>query len=138
MRLRRDIKAYVEAELRDYDDTLRAIGEERNELILASPIHDNNGGKSYDIGNPTESKTLKLLTNKRIRQMETTCKAIATVIDELPDYKLQAIELKYWKRPRIYTDQGISQEIGCNRVTLYRWIDGILFDIAVEMGLASK
>lgn len=138
MRLRRDIRAYVEAELRDYDDTLRAIGEERNELIMASPIHDNNGGKSYDIGNPTEHKAFKLLTNKRIRRMEDTCRAIANVIDELPDYKLQAIELKYWKRPRIYTDQGISQEIGCNRTTLYRWIDGVLFDIAVEMGLVNK
>ena len=137
MKIRREIKAYIECELRDYDDTLREIGEERNELILMSPIHDNNGGKSYDIGNPTEHKAFKLLTNKRIRRMEQTCKAIATVIDALPEEKLKLVELKYWVRPQTRTDEGIAQELCCDRRTLYRWIDGIILSLAKELGLAD-
>lgn len=137
MRLRRDLKLYIEAELRDFDDTLRSIGEERNELIMSSPVHDNNGGKSYDIGNPTESKAFKIMTNKRIKRMEDTVRAISRVIDNLPEDKLRLVELKYWTTPQTRTDEGIAQEICCDRRTLYRWVDGIILAIAKEFGLVD-
>jgi hypothetical protein len=47
MAIRREIKAYIEAELRDYNDTLRAIGDDRDELLQQSPAYDNTGGSSY-------------------------------------------------------------------------------------------
>lgn len=137
MRIRRELKAYIEAELRDYNDTIRSIGEEKNDLILATAVHDNNGGTSYDIGNPTESKVMQLITNKRIRHMEETCRAIGNVVDGLNEEKYKLIELRYWKKPKMLTDAGIAQQINIDRATLYRWVDEILIMLGVEMGLIN-
>lgn len=135
MAIRREIKAYIEAEIRDYNDTLRAICEDKNEILLSSPGFDNIGGTSYDIGNPTQDKAIKLMTNKRIRRMEQTCEAIGRVVDALPEEKFRLVELKYWARPQLHTDEGIAQQIGCDRRTLYRWVDGIVLAVGIELGL---
>jgi RinA family phage transcriptional activator len=137
MAIRREIKAYIEAELRDYNDTLRAIGEDRNELLHESPAHDSIGGSSYDIGNPTQARVIKIMTNKRIRRMEQTCLAIEKVLNRLPEDKYKLIELRYWTKPQTLTDEGIAREIGIDRATLYRWADGIIKAIGIEMGLIN-
>lgn len=135
MAIKREIKAYIEAELRDYHDTIKAIEEDREELILSSPVRDNVGGKSYDIGDPTQAKAIKLLTNKRIRRMEQTVEAINRVLAELPEEKYRLVELKYWTRPQTLTDVGIARELCCDRRTIYKWIDGIVMAIGIELGL---
>ena len=137
MKLRREIRAYIEAELRDYHSTLNAIVEDRNELLLKSPVFDSNGGKSYSVGDPTQAKVVTLMTNKRIRQMEKTCYAIKAVILALPEEKHDLIKLKYWTRPQPLTDIGIAMKLNISRRTYYNWIDGIVLAIAVEMGLAE-
>lgn len=135
MAIKREIKAYIEAELRDYNDTLRSIAIDRQELLLESPAPDDIGGTNYNIGNPTQARAMALLTNKRIRRMEETCKAIRNVVDALPEDKYRMVELRYWTRPQMLTDEGIAQEIGCDRRTLYRWADGIIVALGIEMGL---
>lgn len=135
MALRRDIRAYVETELKDYRDTIKAIEEDRNLIILSSPVHDNNGGKGYDVANPTLHKTIQLMTNKRLRRMEQTVEAIERVLESLPEEKYRLIELKYWTKPQRLTDIGIAMELGCSRRTLYNWIDEIITTIAKEIGL---
>lgn len=138
MAIRREIKAYIEAELRDYNDTLRAIGEDRNELLLSSPVHDNNGGKSYEVGNPTQARAMQLMTNKRIRRMEQTCKAIENVINALPEDKYRLVELKYWTKPQTLTDVGISRELNVSQRTYYNWKDEIILALGIEMGLVNE
>lgn len=138
MAIRREIKAYIEAELRDYNDTLRAISEDRNELLLSSPAYENTGGTSYDVGDPTQARAVKLMTNKRIRRMEQTCKAIEAVLNALPEEKYRLVELKYWTKPQTLTDEGIAREINIDRRTLYRWADGIILSVGIEMGLVNE
>ncbi len=137
MAIKKEIKAYIETEIRDYDDTLRAIGEERNDLILSSPTHENIGGTSYDISNPTLDKAIKLRTNKRIRRMEQTCEAIAKVIDALPDEKLRLVELKYWAKPQTLTDAGIYMQLNIEKTCYYEWINQIVGAVGVEMGIVD-
>ena len=137
MAIRREIKAYIEAELKDYNDTLRAIGEDRHELLLASASQDNIGGTSYTISNPTQARAIQLMTNKRIRRMESTCKAIETVINALPEEKYRLVELRYWTKPQLLTDEGIARELCCDRRTIYKWMDGIIFALAAEMGFIN-
>lgn len=135
MRIRREIKSYIEAELKDYNDTLRQIGIEKNELILAGHIADDSGIRGTDTSNPTQAKAFKLLTNKRIKRMEQTCEAISKVVDALPEDKYRLVELKFWTRPQTRTDQGIAMEANISRRTLYNWIDGIIIAVGKEMGL---
>lgn len=137
MRIRREIKLYIEAELKDYNDTIRQIGIDKNELILAGSMMDDSGIRGTDTSNPTQSKAFKLLTNRRIRRMEDTVKAIAKVVDALPEDKYKMIELRYWKRPRTLTDVGMAMELNCSRATLYNWIDGVVLAIGKEMGIVD-
>ena len=136
--IRREIKAYIEAELRDFNDTLRQIGEERNEILLASPVRDNNGGHSYDVGNPTMARSFQLMTNKRIKHMEQTCKAIENIVGELPEEKFKLVELKYWTRPQTLTDMGIAIKLNISQRTYYNWKDAIILALAIELGLVDE
>lgn len=138
MRLRREIKAYIEAELRDYHQTKADLVEAKDDFIHQAPIVDLSGVRGTDTSRPTESKVLKMITNKRIKRAEQIIRAIETVVNGLPDEKFRLIELRYWKRPRTLTDEGIAQEIGCDRRTLCRWMDGILLAIGIEMGLVDE
>lgn len=136
--MKREIKAYIEAELRDYHDTLQAIEDDREMLIDSAPVPNNIGGTNYDIGNPTQAKALQLITNRRVKRMEDTCRAIAKVIDALPEDKYKLVMLRYWTRPQTLTDEGIAREIGIDRSTLYRWADSIIKCIGIELGLINS
>jgi len=59
------------------------------------------------------------------------------VVGELDEEKYRLVELKYWQRPRLLSDMGIAQQLNISRPTLYRWIDGIILAIAVEIGLVD-
>ncbi len=138
MKIRRDIKCYIEAELRDYHETIKSIQEDRNELIYATPIFDNNGGgRSNMTSDPTLKKTISLMTNKRIRRMEQTVSAISSVVDALPEEKYKLIKLKYWTNPQPLTDTGIAMGMHMGKTAFYNWVNDILFAIGVEMGLLN-
>ena len=53
--IRREIKAYIEAELRDYSDTLRQIGEDREELLHEGHCPDSSGIRGTGISNLTHN-----------------------------------------------------------------------------------
>lgn len=134
--MRREIKAYVEAELRDYYTTKNDFENARIDIIESTPIVQERGGNLP--GDQTASKGLRLITNRRLRYMETVVNAIENVINELDDVDLKLINLKYWQRPRQLTDVGIAMQIGMSKVTLYRRINKICFNIARELGLVDE
>ncbi|MEG6520472.1 hypothetical protein [Desulfotomaculum sp. 1211_IL3151] len=143
MALKKEIKAYIKAELRDYPQTKMELIELKEDIAEGAPtMVDDVGGNTsaftHRIGRPAEAKAIAILTNKRIKRMEQVIKAINIVIGELPEEKVKLVVLKYWQRPRRLTDAGIALEIGCDRATLYRWINGILLAIAIELGLANE
>lgn len=134
MRINRAIKTYIEFELKDYPETLRQIGIEKNELILAGHVMDDSGIRGTDTSNPTAAKAFKLLTNKRIKRMEQTCEAISSIVDALPEEKYSLVELKYWTKPQTLTDIGIAQRLHIGKTTLYDWCNEIIIAIGIEMG----
>lgn len=139
--MRREIKAYIEAELREYYQTRQDLEDAKEDIRnegYAVSIDDVGGSYGNKINRPTEKKTLKILTNKRIKRMEQVVRAVEIVINELDEPKMRLVELKYWQRPRRLTDAGIAQEIGCDKSTVWRWANGILLAIAIELGLENE
>lgn len=135
-KLKREVKAYIEAEIKGYHESKQDLLELREDMINESPSFDGeSGGQTYKIGRPTEMKAIRLITNKRLKRLEQTVRAIEMVLSSLPECQYRLVELKYWQRPQRYTDDGIAEQVGCSRSTLYRYIDGIVRAIAVEMGL---
>ncbi|WP_176431112.1 hypothetical protein [Anaerovirgula multivorans] len=136
--MRKEIKTYIEAELRFYHQTKKDLEEAKDDIRDAGVSEDNMGIRGSSISNVVESKSLRLITNKRIKKLEETIRSIDIVIGELDEHKYKLVELKYWTRPKLLSDMGIAKELNIDRATLYRWIDGILIAIAIELGLVEE
>lgn len=136
--MKKEIRAFIEAELRDYHRTKTELEELRDNLLNQSPGPPDGMPRSGETSDPTYRVAARLMTNRRIRYMERLIYGIGIVIEELPREKVQLVELKYWTRPQTLTDQGIAQKIGCDRTTLWRWCEGICLAIAIELGLVDE
>jgi RinA family phage transcriptional activator len=136
--LKRQIKVYIEAELRDYYQTKKEYEEMRDNLLNASgrpPDGMPRGGSQSDT---TYQRVERLVTNRRLKYMEKVITSIENVMSELPPEKYQLVELKYWAKPQTLTDYGIAQKIGCGRATVFRWLEGICLAVGVEMGIVDE
>ena len=136
--MRKDIKAYIEAELRDYHENKKDIELLREEILEGTSVGDESGIRGTSISNVTQNKALRLITNKRLRKLEETIRAIDNVILELDEDKYKLVELKYWTRPNYYNDTGIAHQLNIGMRTYYRWKDAIILAIAQEMGLTER
>lgn len=137
MALKRSIRVYIESELRDYDNTKREWEQIQDDIVRGSSCGDESGIRGTDIGRTTESKALRLITNKRLAQLEKTMKCFERVIVSLPNEMIRLVQLKYWDCPRTLTDDGIALELHMDKRTLYRYTNGILLALAKEMGLVD-
>lgn len=131
--MQRAIRQFVEYELRYYHETKAELGRMREQLD-GKPAEECYGRPSLP-GDPTGQKAVKLLSNRRLAQMERTVKAINLVMSGLDEPQASMIRMRYFDEPRRLTDAGIAQQIGIDVRTLYRWADAILLAIAVEMNI---
>jgi RinA family phage transcriptional activator len=134
--MRREIRRFIESELRTYQETKKEWETIRLDIVTRSPVQDGQpkgSGKSV----PTESKALQLITNKRLAQIERTVRACERVITDISRERFILLQHRYWTIPRTLTDDGIAELLGCDRRTFYRWLDDILTAIAIEMGLVD-
>lgn len=137
--MRKEIKAYIEAELRNYNQSKKDLEEIKNDIVEEGKhVDDNVGIRGSGRSNVVESKTIRLITNKRIKKLEETIRAIDVVLGELEEEKYRLVEMKYWTRPNPLSDEGMCQKLCISRRTFYRWIDGIILAIAIEMGLVEQ
>ncbi len=131
----RDVRAYVEMELENYNDTRRELAELINDILEASPPPPDGMPRGSTPGDPTAQKATRLTTSKRIQYLEQTIKAIESVVDNLDPERLRLVELRYWQRPRRYTDEGIALKLNVSRMTMYRWNVDICRAVAVRLGV---
>jgi RinA family phage transcriptional activator len=131
--MRREIKDFIRLELRNYDNTKQEWEDIHTSIVDASPYMDGQP-RGSDVSNPTESKAIRLITNKRLEQLERTMKAVERIVTNLPSSKLKLVQLKYWTEPQLLTDIGIAQKLNCSRSTFYEWDNMILTALAREMG----
>ena len=123
---------YLEAEIRDYHRSKGEIEQIRKDVAESSHKETNKGGKSTSIGNPTERKGLKLATDKRLDRLVRMVSAITTVFESLSPDRQELVKMKYWGR--LYTDEGIWEQLGIDRATFYRWKRDFVFRVAIKLG----
>lgn len=133
--MKQSLKKHIEDELRDYDTTKRDWEEIQDSIVSGSGHGDDSGIRGTDISNPTASKALQLITNKRLAQLEKTIKAVESVVTRLPEEKFKLVVLKYWTKPQPLNDVGMAMALNCSQSTFYEWKNGILKLIAIELGL---
>lgn len=137
MALKRSIRVYIESELRDYDRTKAEWELIQDDIVRGSSCGDDSGIRGTDIGNTTQSKALRLISNKRLAQLQRTILAIERVLMNLTEDKFKLVQLKYWDHPRTLTDDGIAMELFIDKRSLYNWNNTILLALAKEMGLVD-
>lgn len=125
---------YIEHVIREYPEVERILLEEENEMQEFSFSLERSGVRGQ-VGNPTESQVMRLLTSKTRHRMLANQKAVHWVIHELPEDKRQFVELYYWNRPKTLTNEGIAQRLHIGITTLYQWKKAIVTLVGLELGL---
>ena len=136
--MKREVKAYIEAELRDYHQTKAELEEAREHLLNASQPPPDGMPRGTTKGDPTQAKAMRLMTNRRIKYLERIVSGIEMVLAELDEDKLRLVELKYWQRPRQLTDADIAMELHVDKRTVYKWTNKICKAIGIELGIIDE
>lgn len=136
IKLKKATFKHIESELYGYHDTLREIERLKNDIIHATGSDDENvgGGRSSEIGRPTERIATRLTTHKRLNQLEEIANAIQKVFTSLEDNQQRLVKIKYWTRPQTLTWDGIADHLHVNRATAMRWRDTVVNTIAEILG----
>lgn len=131
-KLNKQVYRYIELELSRYQQTQKDLKEALDDILHEAPVFDNNGGKSYSIGKPTEGKAIRMVSNVRIRRLEKTIEAIEKVYDQLDEGKRRLIHLRYWRDT--FTDPGVWKQLNIERRTYYYWKNNVIYRLAKELG----
>ncbi len=136
LKLKKATREHIESELYGYKDTLKEIKQLKEHIMFCSDNDDENtgGGRSSFISDPTGRTATRLMTHKRLNQLEDITNAIETVYTKLPEEQKKLVRLKYWTRPQTLTWEGIARELNVGRMTAFRWRDAIIFAIAELIG----
>lgn len=131
-RLAAPVFKYIEAEVKDYHHSVSKIEEIKRDLIEETQVETNKGGKSLSVGNPTESKAIKIISSTQLKRLESIVKAIGAVYESSDSQRQELIKLKYWQH--IYQDEGIMSVLGIGRDTFYRWKREFILKVALKLG----
>ncbi|MGM8215163.1 transcriptional regulator [Bacillaceae bacterium W0354] len=114
----------IEAEWFNYHRTLKEINILREEIM--NPYneevdHNVGGGKSNEVGKPTERIATRLTTNKQLKYLTEVTEAIEEVYNALPDDYKKLVQLRYWSKSRQLTWDGIALELNISRRQALYW-----------------
>jgi len=127
---------YIEAEIYDYPETLKEIGNLREEIMEGGQQEEQQVRvQTNRMSDPTVNRATRLLMDRRLRRLEEVTFAIQKVCDALPKDKHRLMEMKYWEKR--YTNTGISETLHISEMTFYRWRRQIVTAIANELGLLN-
>lgn len=133
----RATKIYIEKQLEDYPKMNKYIQDRKLELKYPSIPDDENtdAPRGTGVSNPTEKMIVTIDSDKRLKQLEDTKKAIESTLKQLDNSAYSLVELKYWKKPQTLTWLGIAEKVGYSRRQCFRVRDEILKAIALELGM---
>jgi len=131
-RMSREMFCYIEAELRGFKATLKEVEQLRRDIINDAPVFDDSGIRGTGLSNPTAAKATRLMTDRRLKRLESLVEAIQGVYNSCSQDKQRLIKLKYWDKK--LTDEGITNDLCIEARTLRRWKKAIITAIAIELG----
>lgn len=119
---------HAESEWYNYYQTLKEIANLREAIMNPTKEIDENvgGGRSNATTSPTEKIVTRLSTNKQLKYLEEITTAIENVYNALPnDYK-KLVQVRYWKKDKRLTWDGIAAELNVSRRQAIYWRDDII------------
>jgi RinA family phage transcriptional activator len=134
-KLRPVVFKHIEAELYDYPSTKKSIKKLREQIMYGETSNDENIGvvRGSGVGRPTEQIATRLVTNKRLRNLEEVAEAIESVFNALPSDHQRVIELKYWDSRKL-TLEGVAIDSGMHRNTASKYRKEFVYAVADKIG----
>jgi RinA family phage transcriptional activator len=126
---------HIESELYYYHDTLKEIDRLRKDIMFGNSSDDENtgGGRSSEPGRPTERIATRLLTHKRLRNLEEMAEAILSVYNALSEDHQKVIQTKYWSKKRLNWDD-VSIQLTMHRNTAMKLRKDVVYLVAEKIG----
>lgn len=155
MRLKRATYRHIEAEIYAYHDTLKAIEELRQDIILASGRQEAYGsvvGHRYAGTSIVERRATKLADSVLIREMERIMRAIEDTYSRLKEIGRQVVWVKYglalegWEPPAELaarmegrnrfdmSPDDMAEVLNVDRATFHRYRSGFVYGVAERLG----
>ena len=132
MRIDKKVYKYIDYELQHYEENKKELERLREEILEASPAPADGLPRGNAPRNPTEQKTMKLVSSTALLKIESTIKTIDKVYDQLNnEYKL-FFDWNYKKSAGIVRT---CQEVNIAEKTYYRWRDSIVYNVGMELGI---
>lgn len=119
----------IEAEWYNYHNTKREITLIREEIMnpFREEIDENiGGGRSNEVGKPTERIATRLSLNKQLNHLNDIVTAIDEVYEVLPEEYKKLVQLRYWSKNRQLTWDGIALKLNVSKRQAMRWRDEII------------
>ena len=132
MKLDKEVYKYVDYELLHFDDNKKKLQEMKEDIIESSPEPPDGMPKGNQTGNPTERKTIRIISSVAILKIENTVNAIERVYFNLSVEYKQFFDTHYIRK---YGIVKTCQENFISERTYYNMRDRIIKQVAEEMGL---
>lgn len=152
MKLKREARRHIEAEVRDFRDTLKAIENLRDEIINGCTKGDDLGlaaGGGFE-NSITERRATKLADHLMLREMERITDAIRRAYDNTADECREVLFVKYrlligWDAGEelVYILANKHQDLNVAEMceilhidesTFHRYHSGFIYNIAERLG----
>jgi RinA family phage transcriptional activator len=125
---------FIEDEVRLYHLYVKRLDEIETDLILSTPIRDDNGGgKSNLPGRPVERIVISLFEDSRIQRLKKTIEAVKQAYDELPSDKRTFIDYVFWN-PAGTDVANVLNEFNISYRTYNRWKRAFLLRVGMITG----
>jgi RinA family phage transcriptional activator len=113
----------VEGEIKAYPAIKKEYESVKDDIINETPIMDGEI-RGSNPGSVTEEKAIKIITSKRLADMERKIKAIEAVYKSLTGERKQCMEEIWLDR---YTNGAISYRLGVSEKSIKRWKRQIVY-----------
>lgn len=135
--MRQSTYKYLESELFEYNYIDKHINKVREDVKNPYRESDENigGGKSNTNVSVVEQTVTRLLTDKRLMQLERMKFAIEKVYDQSTQDERKLMELYYFKKPRLLTPDGVAEQLCVSRRQFYNMKKSIITRLADELGI---
>jgi RinA family phage transcriptional activator len=126
----------IEAEIRNYHQTLKGLQELEESIALPGQGEFGNGTRSTEPGDPTPARAYKMMTSAQLLEIRRRVDAIEymlRVVQASPEPgRYDLIRLAYWDGR--YTVRGICDRLSISERTYYRWRREALQLVAERLG----
>ena len=126
----------IEAEIRNYHQTLKDLRELEESIALPGQGEFGNGTRSTEPGDPTPARAYKMMTSAQLLEIRRRVEAIEymlRVVKASPEPgRYELIRLAYWDGR--YTVMGICDKLNIGKTTYYRWRREALQLVAERLG----